>query len=120
MRNVLMALIRVSRQNPGADALRESSNLASPAPQGLKHDKTTRKSDTMTARDDPARDDPARDDKNTPPPTEAPSASDVDTEKAVGRANGGSTEAPEEQGGPPGPEPTRFGDWERKGRCIDF
>jgi hypothetical protein len=27
---------------------------------------------------------------------------------------------PAEQGGPAGPEPTRFGDWERKGRCIDF
>lgn len=26
----------------------------------------------------------------------------------------------EEIGGPKGPEPTRFGDWERKGRCIDF
>jgi len=25
-----------------------------------------------------------------------------------------------ETGGPEGPEPTRFGDWERKGRCIDF
>ena len=25
-----------------------------------------------------------------------------------------------EEGGPEGPEPTRFGDWERKGRCIDF
>jgi hypothetical protein len=25
-----------------------------------------------------------------------------------------------EIGGPPGPEPTRFGDWEKKGRCIDF
>jgi len=25
-----------------------------------------------------------------------------------------------ETGGPSGPEPTRFGDWERKGRCIDF
>lgn len=22
--------------------------------------------------------------------------------------------------GPTGPEPTRFGDWERKGRCSDF
>lgn len=22
--------------------------------------------------------------------------------------------------GPSGPEPTRYGDWERKGRCIDF
>ena len=22
--------------------------------------------------------------------------------------------------GPQGPEPTRFGDWEKNGRCIDF
>lgn len=28
--------------------------------------------------------------------------------------------APREIGGPRGPEPTRFGDWERNGRCIDF
>ena len=27
---------------------------------------------------------------------------------------------PKEVGGPEGPEPTRYGDWERKGRCIDF
>lgn len=27
---------------------------------------------------------------------------------------------PEEVGGPAGPEPTRYGDWEKKGRCIDF
>jgi len=25
-----------------------------------------------------------------------------------------------EIGGPAGPDPTRYGDWERKGRCIDF
>ncbi|KAK3553508.1 hypothetical protein QTP70_004188 [Hemibagrus guttatus] len=25
-----------------------------------------------------------------------------------------------EKRGPTGPEPTRYGDWERKGRCIDF
>ncbi len=25
-----------------------------------------------------------------------------------------------EIGGPKGPEPTRYGDWERKGRAIDF
>jgi hypothetical protein len=25
-----------------------------------------------------------------------------------------------EIGGPKGPEPTRFGDWEKGGRCIDF
>jgi hypothetical protein len=25
-----------------------------------------------------------------------------------------------ESGGPKGPDPTRYGDWERAGRCIDF
>jgi hypothetical protein len=25
-----------------------------------------------------------------------------------------------EDGGPPGPEPTRYGDWERKGIAVDF
>jgi hypothetical protein len=29
-------------------------------------------------------------------------------------------EKPREIGGPAGPEPTRYGDWERRGRCIDF
>jgi hypothetical protein len=28
--------------------------------------------------------------------------------------------APREIGGPEGPEPTRYGDWERKGICVDF
>ncbi|HKT32004.1 MAG TPA: DUF1674 domain-containing protein [Gammaproteobacteria bacterium] len=27
---------------------------------------------------------------------------------------------PREIGGPKGPEPTRYGDWEKAGRCIDF
>jgi hypothetical protein len=27
---------------------------------------------------------------------------------------------PKEIGGRDGPEPTRFGDWEKGGRCIDF
>ena len=31
------------------------------------------------------------------------------------------TEAvPREVNGPKGPEPTRYGDWEQKGRCSDF
>jgi hypothetical protein len=28
--------------------------------------------------------------------------------------------APREVGGREGPEPTRYGDWELRGRCIDF
>jgi hypothetical protein len=27
---------------------------------------------------------------------------------------------PKEIGGRPGPDPTRYGDWEKNGRCIDF
>lgn len=30
------------------------------------------------------------------------------------------TVPPREIGGRDGPEPTRFGDWEKAGRCIDF
>jgi hypothetical protein len=36
---------------------------------------------------------------------------------------GGKTEPPQrpkEIGGPSGPEPTRYGDWERNGRVSDF
>ncbi len=29
-------------------------------------------------------------------------------------------ERPHEDGGPTGPEPTRYGDWERKGLAVDF
>jgi len=29
-------------------------------------------------------------------------------------------ESPAEFYGPKGPEPTRYGDWEQKGRCTDF
>ncbi len=27
---------------------------------------------------------------------------------------------PKEIGGRKGPEPTRYGDWEKNGRCVDF
>ncbi len=41
----------------------------------------------------------------------------VDTTDAGARTD---LRRPKEVGGPAGPEPTRYGDWERKGRCIDF
>lgn len=48
--------------------------------------------------------------KNTPaPPAPASTEATVET-----------TPAESEIGGPKGPEPTRFGDWERAGRCSDF
>jgi len=31
-----------------------------------------------------------------------------------------SDQMPVEIAGPAGPEPTRYGDWERNGRCTDF
>jgi hypothetical protein len=31
-----------------------------------------------------------------------------------------SPKKPVEVGGPKGPEPTRYGDWEKAGRCSDF
>jgi hypothetical protein len=43
-----------------------------------------------------------------PPETPAPEAKPVETKP------------PKEFGGPQGPEPTRFGDWEKNGRCSDF
>ncbi len=36
-----------------------------------------------------------------------------------GQADNTQTE-PAEYGGPKGKEPTRYGDWEKNGRCIDF
>jgi hypothetical protein len=36
------------------------------------------------------------------------------------RENEGKNQLPPEQGGPKNPEPTRYGDWERKGIVSDF
>ena len=42
-------------------------------------------------------------------------------EEAAARHAGEAKEvATPEEGGPRGPEPTRFGDWERKGIAVDF
>lgn len=37
-----------------------------------------------------------------------------------GNANVKNAQATKEVGGPKGLEPTRYGDWESKGRCYDF
>jgi hypothetical protein len=47
------------------------------------------------------------------PPAEA-IAADLAGSAAAGEPR------PPEVGGREGPEPTRFGDWELRGRCIDF
>ncbi len=56
------------------------------------------------------------------PGAEAPSQPDAAPEpvKPPGKASGKTTGKAKEIGGPSGPEPTRYGDWERKGICVDF
>ncbi len=59
------------------------------------------------------------------PPGQAPgkpsrSARGVDAPSAPAKKKKPKTRALPETGGPKGPEPTRYGDWERKGRCVDF
>ena len=41
-------------------------------------------------------------------------------EAAERRAAGAGEALPVEHGGPRGPEPTRYGDWEKKGLAVDF
>jgi hypothetical protein len=41
-------------------------------------------------------------------------------EAAERRAKEATQAPPKEIGGPKGPEPTRFGDWEKKGIAVDF
>ena len=44
-------------------------------------------------------------------------AADADKDTTT-RTDG--SDMPREINGPKGPEPTRYGDWEQKGRCSDF
>jgi hypothetical protein len=47
--------------------------------------------------------------ENAPPPTPVAEAAET-----------GKPAPPKEIGGRDGPEPVRYGDWEKNGRCIDF
>lgn len=51
---------------------------------------------------------------------EAPTAPAEAGEDTLAAARAKASVPAVETGGPKGPEPTRYGDWERKGRCIDF
>lgn len=53
------------------------------------------------------------------PPSDSPPPS-ADPALAPAAATSPGTAKPKESGGPKGLEPTRYGDWERNGRCIDF
>jgi hypothetical protein len=51
---------------------------------------------------------------------EAPERTEIEQRPPAPKADSGAVPMPTEIGGPKGPEPTRYGDWERNGRCIDF
>jgi len=55
-----------------------------------------------------------------PEPVAAPVSEPAGDESEDAAASQDQPGQPGEHGGPKGPEPTRYGDWERKGRCIDF
>ena len=55
-------------------------------------------------------------DRKSPEPT----PENTSSEPAQTPASAALGALPREVGGPAGPEPTRYGDWERNGRCIDF
>jgi len=44
----------------------------------------------------------------------------VETDTAADTSGATPPDQHTEHGGPKGPEPTRYGDWEQKGRCTDF
>ena len=50
----------------------------------------------------------------------SPAARRALEEAAARRAAAAAEAVAPEQGGPTGPEPTRYGDWERKGIAVDF
>jgi len=50
----------------------------------------------------------------------SPAARRALEEAAARKAAQAAADRPPEEGGPAGPEPTRFGDWERKGVAVDF
>lgn len=59
---------------------------------------------------------------STPNPlaTPAPQAPQPSTTDNAENSPAQADDTVSELGGPKGPEPTRFGDWERGGRCSDF
>jgi hypothetical protein len=68
-----------------------------------------RLSSSMTAAENP-----------TPEPTKPAESAVSDAASASKASPVGMAKKPREIGGPKGPEPTRYGDWEHNGRCTDF
>lgn len=69
---------------------------------------------------------PERDDAPRGPETAAETGSDASETRDTASSGPSSAtrfdpdQRPKEYGGPKGPDPVRYGDWEKNGRCIDF
>jgi hypothetical protein len=59
-------------------------------------------------------------DLNPVSPPKVPTSVQNSTAKVPEAAKTDAPPKPREIGGPKGPEPTRYGDWEVGGRCTDF
>jgi hypothetical protein len=59
-------------------------------------------------------DEPNPDPSNTPGASKVPLSPEESVKPKI------PPKMPKEIGGPKGPEPTRYGDWEVGGRCTDF
>jgi hypothetical protein len=70
---------------------------------------------SLTGKERPDRGDSRAEDEVAENETDASSGGGKNTPDKAGKSG-----MPEEIGGPKGPEPTRFGDWEKDGRCSDF
>lgn len=68
----------------------------------------------------PARTSPAGAPKSQPNQANGKITPEKMEKAAALRARSGQVNLPKEIGGPEGPEPTRYGDWERNGICSDF
>lgn len=60
------------------------------------------------------------DEEKTPPPFPAGKPRTAPPLTQINRPQRPPAPAAVEDGGPTGPEPTRYNDWERKGRVSDF
>ncbi|MDG1905161.1 MAG: DUF1674 domain-containing protein [Arenicella sp.] len=82
-----------------------------------KHDSYTSESN-HSAVDSDLETAPTSSKKNDVDQTTNPSEQSIDQKNA--KLKTASTSQAKEIGGPKGLEPTRYGDWEAKGRCYDF
>lgn len=65
-------------------------------------------------------DDPAQPDADLPPPARRALAEAEERRRRAEAEANAAPSAPRELGGRNGPEPVRYGDWERKGIAYDF